>query len=280
MPQLRRPGQPEIHFEIDDHTDPWKEAPYIVLQHGFGRSSRLWYRWIPYLSRFFKVVRMDLRGCGKSSDIAVAVGKLKAEDFVGDIVALLDELGAKSVHYCGDSFGGILGMMLAANRPTRIRTLTLLSSPVYLDEHNLKGVSVGHKSWHAALRELGPQRWSEAMHKGALLDDRANPRMAKWFADDMGSSRLETLLAMSELAMCTNVTPLLPKITAPVLALYPTNGTLTSSKQEELLRHGIKNLRFIQLPFPYHMAQHISPAVSADHVLYFAAQFDGTTCRE
>lgn len=280
MPQLRRAGGPEIYFEVDDYTDPWKEAPYILLQHGYGRSSRLWYGWIPYLSRFFKVVRTDLRGCGRSSDHGVATGKVKAEDFLADIVAVLDALGASAVHYCGDSFGGILGMILAANAPKRIRTLTLCSSPVFLDEHNIKGVSLGRESWHAALRELGPKGWADAMHKGVLMDDRSNPRMARWFAEEMGSSRLNTLLAMSELAMAVNVTPLLPQIKAPVLGLYPTHGTLTSDKQEQLLRNGIKDLRLIRLPFPYHMAQHISPAASAQQLLHFAAQFDGTACHE
>jgi 3-oxoadipate enol-lactonase len=67
MPFFSRPGKPDIHYELDDFTDPWKEAPYIVLQHGFGRSSRFWYPWIPYLTRYYKMLRPDLRGLGRSS---------------------------------------------------------------------------------------------------------------------------------------------------------------------------------------------------------------------
>lgn len=67
MPFLKRSGQPAIYYEVDDYTDPWKRAPTIVLQHGFARSHRVWYSWVPYLSRHYKVVRSDLRGMGLSS---------------------------------------------------------------------------------------------------------------------------------------------------------------------------------------------------------------------
>lgn len=67
MPYLERLGEPTIYYELDDYTDPWKQAPVLLLQHGFGRSSRVWYGWVLCLSRFYKVVRPDLRGLGRSS---------------------------------------------------------------------------------------------------------------------------------------------------------------------------------------------------------------------
>ena len=66
MPHVERTGQPRLHYAVDDFTDPWKNAPCLVLQHGNGRSSRFWYSWIPYLSRFYRIVRPDARGLGQS----------------------------------------------------------------------------------------------------------------------------------------------------------------------------------------------------------------------
>ena len=66
MPLLKRKSAPTLHYRLDDFTDPWKNAGTIVLQHGFGRSSQFWYSWVPYLSRFYKVLRIDLRGMGQS----------------------------------------------------------------------------------------------------------------------------------------------------------------------------------------------------------------------
>jgi pimeloyl-ACP methyl ester carboxylesterase len=46
---------------------------------------------------------------------------------IRDLDAILDAVGAESVHYCGESLGGILGMVFAAERPRRVRTLRLIS---------------------------------------------------------------------------------------------------------------------------------------------------------
>jgi 3-oxoadipate enol-lactonase len=129
MPVIERPGKPRLHYAIDDFTDPWKNAPFVVLQHGNGRSSRFWYSWIPYLSRYYKVVRPDARGLGSSSAGFDLERDLTVEALVGDLVAILDALGAQSVHFCGESMGGILGLALAALHPERVRTLTLVSTP-------------------------------------------------------------------------------------------------------------------------------------------------------
>ena len=75
IPPRTSAGKPDLHYEVDDFTDPWKHAPVIILQHGFGRSSNLWYRWVPYLSRFFKVVRPNLRGFGGSLAITATTSR-------------------------------------------------------------------------------------------------------------------------------------------------------------------------------------------------------------
>ncbi|HVZ44927.1 MAG TPA: alpha/beta hydrolase [Ramlibacter sp.] len=276
MPMLESPRGHAIHYEVDDFTDAWRDAPSLVLQHGLGRSSTLWRGWVPYLSRWFRIVRLDLRGCGRSGDAPAR----SLDDYVEDILGVAAHVEASTFHYCGDSLGGILGMKLAAEHPRKVRTLTLLSSPVFLDEQNLSRVALGRRDVHAALDELGSQGWADAMHDGVLMSREPNPAMAAWFAQDMGSSRLNTLHEMFSVAMAADARPLLPRIEAPVLGLYPTHGTLTSTLQEELLRQHVKNLRYIRLPSPYHMAQHVAPATCALQLLHFAAQADGTACRE
>ena len=38
------------HYGDDDFTDPWKPRQTIVIQHGFGRNSQFWRRWVPMLA--------------------------------------------------------------------------------------------------------------------------------------------------------------------------------------------------------------------------------------
>ena len=42
MPFVEREGQPRLHYTIDDYTDPWADAPVLLLQHGNGRTGKFW----------------------------------------------------------------------------------------------------------------------------------------------------------------------------------------------------------------------------------------------
>ena len=78
----------ELHVAVHDFTDPWREAPILLLQHGFGRSGKFWFNLIPYLARFYRVVCPDLRGVGQSAlvgavDLAGRTGAPRAGGVVG-----------------------------------------------------------------------------------------------------------------------------------------------------------------------------------------------------
>src|SRR6476620_11055397 len=113
MPDLLRSGKPRLHYSLDDYTDPWKNAPDLVLQHGNGRSSRLWCSRVPSLSRYYKMVGPDARGLGSSASDLDLVSDVTVDTLVDDLAGIWDALGARTVHFCGESMGGILGLAFA-----------------------------------------------------------------------------------------------------------------------------------------------------------------------
>lgn len=277
MPILKRDKHPDLYYEVDDYTDPWRDAPFVLLQHGFGRSSKFWYRWVPYLSRFYKILRPDLRGFGRSSKLQ---SEFSLEACLDDLVAILDTVGAESVHYCGESLGGILGMPFAAEHPERVRTLTLISSRVYLNESSKERYRFGHASWEEALRNLGPRAYAEAKNTADRFAPGTDPGLMEWFAQEQGKSDVESLIAAQKLARVIDTTPYLSRIAAPVLAIYPSHGPITTPEQEQALRDHVADLRLVHLPSRYHNLHLTQPAACATHVLHFAAQHDGVACRE
>ena len=62
MTRLKREHGVEIHYRVDDFTDPWHEADAVLLIHGNNESGLAWYGWVPHLARRYKVVRPDMRG--------------------------------------------------------------------------------------------------------------------------------------------------------------------------------------------------------------------------
>lgn len=277
MPFIKRARKPTLHYRIDDFTDPWKNAGTILLQHGYGRSTQFWYGWVPYLSRFYKVVRPDLRGLGESPVDFNPATDITLDGYVEDLMAVLDELKLESVHYCGESCGGIIGMALAAGHPERVRTLSLVAAPVSLNQKTHERYAAGYASREEALRTMGAKKWAAATY---VFPPGTDPGLHEWYAGEVGKSDVEVLCGLYGLLRHASGKDFLPRIKAPVLGLYPTSGPITSREQEEQLAAGIKNLRMIHLPTGFHSIVTLKPAVCAQHVLHFAAQYDGIACHE
>ncbi len=280
MPELKRAGKPQLNYVIDDHTDPWKNAPYLLLQHGNGRSSRFWYSWVPYLSRFYKVVRPDARGLGASSaDFDLEQG-VTVEALVDDLTAICDDIGAPSVHFCGESMGGIMGLAFSAMHPERVRTLTLVSTPVYINDKAKESYSMGHASRIAAMQAMGREAWLKATNASTRFPPDADPGLVDWYSAEYAKGRPDVQLAYAKLVNSASAASFLPRIKAPVLGLYPTGGAITSAEQEKLLRENVRDLRIVHLPTPYHMVHYTHRAACASHLLHFMASHDGVACRE
>ena len=80
------------------------EGPAVLLLHGFPDRADLWRHQIEALKSDFTVIAPDLRGFG-DSDKPDDVDAYRVGKSVGDVVAILDELGIEKTHVVGHDFG-------------------------------------------------------------------------------------------------------------------------------------------------------------------------------
>jgi 3-oxoadipate enol-lactonase len=184
------------------------------------------------------------------------------------------------VHFCGESMGGILGIALAALHPARIRTLTLVSTPVYISDNMKETYSMGHKSRVDAMKKMGREAWLKATNRSTRFPPEIDPALLDWYENEFAKSSYEVQLAMARLVNDANASAYLSRIEAPVLGINPTSGPITSAEQEQMLRENLRNFRLVHLPTRYHMVHLISPATCANHLLHFIAQHEGVPCHE
>lgn len=275
MPVASTEAGAELHYELDDYTDPWRRAPFLVLQHGYGRSAAFWYSWVPYLSRFYRILRPDMRGFGRSTGFDLAAGFV-LDDLVADVIAVADAAGAERFHYCGEAFGGTLGLQLAAQHPDRVRTLSLVSSPVFLNRQIQTNYTLGEASWTEALRKKGVRQWVAETNGIARFPPHASSEFLAWYCDELAKTDAETLIAFSRLCASYDMTRLLPDIATDVLGIYPRSRP----EQVALLRRHLRSFRQLELDTEYLMIYNMYPRRCAEAVLHFAAQADGFACGE
>lgn len=89
-------------------------GPPIVLLHGFSHDRTIWTRarWVERLQGQFTVVTLDLRGCGVS-DKPQATGSYSLASHIGDVEAVLAQLGIVYPIVWGWSFGATVALHLA-----------------------------------------------------------------------------------------------------------------------------------------------------------------------
>jgi lipase len=106
------------------HVHAWGPvgAPPVLVVHGVTNTGARYRRLAEQQLAGFRVVAPDLRGHGRSTwDPPWSV-----ERHVEDLVRTLDEAAAGPAAVVGHSFGGLVGMALAATVPARVERLALV----------------------------------------------------------------------------------------------------------------------------------------------------------
>ncbi len=105
------------------------EGPLVLLAHGFPES---WYSWRHQIGALaeagFRVVALDMRGYGKS-DAPQVIDQYTILHLVGDIIGVLDALGAPTAVIVGHDWGASVAWQAALMRPDRFRAVAALSVP-------------------------------------------------------------------------------------------------------------------------------------------------------
>src|SRR4026207_707791 len=104
-------------------------GPLVVLCHGFPECWYSWRHQLPALAEAgFHAVAPDMRGYGQS-DRPDAIDQYTLLHLVGDMVGLLDALGAESAVIAGHDWGAPVAWHSALLRPDRFRAVIALSVP-------------------------------------------------------------------------------------------------------------------------------------------------------
>jgi len=106
-----------VDIQIEDHGGA---GQVIVFIHHGGSNLRMWDPVIPFFKDNYRCLALDLRGHGKSD---APITAYHIDDMACDVAGILDALDIEQVHVVGSSIGAEVGLSLAAQFPSRMRSL-------------------------------------------------------------------------------------------------------------------------------------------------------------
>ena len=98
-----------------------RRRPWLVMIQGMGFDRLGWQPVLGTLGRHFRLVLVDNRGFGSSSQ----AGPFSVADMADDVVAVLDAADIRRAHVIGASLGGMVAQELAIAHPERVDGLIL-----------------------------------------------------------------------------------------------------------------------------------------------------------
>lgn len=105
------------------------QGDVVICIHGFLYNTTMWKKNIDALSEKFHVYAIDLFGWGFSERLKS--DSYSFELYKNQIIGFMDALGIKKAHLIGQSMGGGISVMVAANHPERVNKIILVD-PVVL----------------------------------------------------------------------------------------------------------------------------------------------------
>jgi pimeloyl-ACP methyl ester carboxylesterase len=112
-------GSIELYYEEYGTGRP------LLLLHGFGGCVQNWYPFIDELSLNYRLIVVDLRGHGHSTN---PEHRFTHREAANDIFLLLEKLGVDRFSAIGMSSGGMILLHMATRQPLRINSMVLISA--------------------------------------------------------------------------------------------------------------------------------------------------------
>lgn len=120
-------GRPVRVLRAAAHRGAESGTPHLLV-HGLGGSSVTWVEVMPGLSASGPVVAVDLPGFGQTP--AAPGDPLTVDGYVAFVLQVADALGWAGFTLHGNSMGGLIAVLLAAQQPERVEGLVLVSPAV------------------------------------------------------------------------------------------------------------------------------------------------------
>lgn len=248
MPKIDRNGV-KIYYEVHGDGVP------LILTHGYSSTSAMWRGQIEALSKRHRLVLWDMRGHGQS-DYPEDPNAYSEALTVGDIAALLDEIGAGRAIVGGLSLGGYMSLAFYRAHPERVSALLIIDTGPGFKKDDARD------AWNRRALDTADRLDREGL---AVLKSASRERAMVTHRDATGLARAARGMLTQRDA---RVIELLPSIKVPSLIVVGANDTPFLAASDYMAAK-IPGAQKVVIPSAGHAVNIDQPQAFLDAVLPF-----------
>jgi len=248
--------------QLHARDDGPRDAPVLIMLHGFGSSLHTWEPWAQALVGEYRVIRLDLPGAGLSPPDPT--NDYTDARSIALILALMDRRSVLRATLIGNSLGGRIAWTLAAKHPERTDKLVLISPDGFaspgLEYGKAPDVPIALQAVQYVLPKallqmnLEPSYGDPSVMSTATVDRYHDLMLAPGVR--------KALLARMEQTVLVPPKPLLRSIKAPVLLLWGEKDALIPFSNAADYARNVPDIRLVSFPELGHVPHEEAPELS------------------
>ena len=240
---------------------PLVKAANWLTHLRFDAMSLVWRHWVRDLSRRYRLVRYDERGCGMSD---WDVEDVSFDAWVHDLESVVEHLGVQRFALLGISQGGAVATSYAARHPERVSHLVLYGA--FPLGRRVRARSEAERRDAEILIELLETGWGRedspfgSMFASQFMPEGSPEQWAAFVEVQRRTTSARNAKRLMSMSQDIDVTEVAPAVTVPTLVLHATRDRRVPLEQGQLFADLIPRATFVPLESHNHILLGDEPA--------------------
>ena len=246
-----------------------RDAPTLVLLHGFGASLQTWDAWSQALETQWRVVRIDVPAFGLTGP--AVNNDYSDEADVARLLALLDHLGLQRVAVGGQSMGGRIAWNFAAAHPERVSHLVLVAPDGFPDPRSTTEFTYKVSPWLGLMKYSLPA-WALRMGVAPAYGDEKllTADTMRRYQDMMRAPGVRTaLIERMRQSRNSDPVPRLQSLKMPILLVWGDKDAFIPISNAQDYLNAIPHATLASIPLAGHVVHEEAPQPSVQAVKEF-----------
>jgi pimeloyl-ACP methyl ester carboxylesterase len=228
-------------------------SPPVVLLHGGSAHAHWWDSFAAAIADAYRVLALDLRGHGDSDHTNPPAYRI--EDYARDLAAFIDTTTRKRVDLIGHSLGGMVGTAYAGVASQRLNSIVIVDTQLKITAGGARYMTRLRKFPHPVYRDR-----EQAIRRFRLLpthtqaDETTLAHIAAHGIRQLPDGRWTLKFDRESMAHAEpqDLTPILPRLTCPVLFVRGAHSTLLPHEHLAALLDAAPHAESVEIADAHH----------------------------